>query len=420
MIICCFLLYSGHCSDTNEALKFYGEKRTKDGKGVTIASQQRYIRYYEYCLKNLKGLVPKVPKLMLEKLIITSIPKIAGPQHVEIEIDNVVCFKSKSVTPKKGDEYEIIVGGEVQGDCKIQLWVKTERLCHFWINTGFYTSETRLIKDTIDVANKDKSCSIFKKDFGVTPVFTLLQKADSMSEEEIDTKGLDESGEKKPKKSGSNDDKVIEKPTKVGKKPRDGESKGKETPKDGESNKKEPRGIDSDKGKELGEVTTKDKRSSRKSPLAQSGSVKRDGESKNGESKKDGADKKKGVSRDASPKTSKSRDSKKGGGSSKSPKVESADLVRALVTAVALDAADEPTKPSEEPIMPEPTQEELPAQEDATPRTREHAKSFYKYSDYKEVIEKMRSGGEVSDDEDSETESGSSSEIQDEQELTPA
>lgn len=53
MIIACFLI---HCNYLNygtapEALKFFGEIRTKNGQGVTIPSQRRFVRYYEYSLK---------------------------------------------------------------------------------------------------------------------------------------------------------------------------------------------------------------------------------------------------------------------------------------------------------------------------------------------------------------------------------
>ena len=32
LIICCYLMYAGVYSTTEESLKFYGEMRTKDGK----------------------------------------------------------------------------------------------------------------------------------------------------------------------------------------------------------------------------------------------------------------------------------------------------------------------------------------------------------------------------------------------------
>ena len=47
MLICCYLVWSGECANADEALALFGKMRTSNGKGVTIASQQRYVRYTE-------------------------------------------------------------------------------------------------------------------------------------------------------------------------------------------------------------------------------------------------------------------------------------------------------------------------------------------------------------------------------------
>jgi len=104
LIICCYLLHSGLCANTDDALRYYGERRTKDGKGVTIASQIRYIQYYERILKELNSIIPLPPKVILTKLIITPPPKLVGHPLVMIEIDNIVTHRSDEVHVEKKSE----------------------------------------------------------------------------------------------------------------------------------------------------------------------------------------------------------------------------------------------------------------------------------------------------------------------------
>ena len=53
-VICALLLHLGICESATQSMKYYGRQRTDDGKGVTIRSQQRYIKYYAKMLRKLK------------------------------------------------------------------------------------------------------------------------------------------------------------------------------------------------------------------------------------------------------------------------------------------------------------------------------------------------------------------------------
>ncbi|MCQ2820436.1 MAG: hypothetical protein MJ252_24490 [archaeon] len=47
MMAVCYLVFSGLCKNSQEALDHYAKQRTQNCKGVTIPSQKRYIQYFE-------------------------------------------------------------------------------------------------------------------------------------------------------------------------------------------------------------------------------------------------------------------------------------------------------------------------------------------------------------------------------------
>ena len=60
LLVSCLLrvMEGNKLRSADEALKFFGEVRTADGKGVTIPSQARYVRYWDYVLGKLNGVPP--------------------------------------------------------------------------------------------------------------------------------------------------------------------------------------------------------------------------------------------------------------------------------------------------------------------------------------------------------------------------
>ena len=72
VMIVCYLIFSGLCETSDEALAHYAKQRTLNNKGVTIPSQIRYVKYFETFLSAnferpfLKG-IPKLIRSELDK-----------------------------------------------------------------------------------------------------------------------------------------------------------------------------------------------------------------------------------------------------------------------------------------------------------------------------------------------------------------
>lgn len=91
VLVCCYLLHSKYVKDADAAMELFGDARTSNGewysvfkmptltlsillgKGVTIPSQRRYIKYYEHILKSPDRRV-LAPKLYIKRLQISNIP----------------------------------------------------------------------------------------------------------------------------------------------------------------------------------------------------------------------------------------------------------------------------------------------------------------------------------------------------------
>ena len=70
---------SGYCRTANQAQNFFGNKRTMNNKGITIPSQQRYVRYYAEALRN-QNFTPETifafprPICRLKQIVMHTIP----------------------------------------------------------------------------------------------------------------------------------------------------------------------------------------------------------------------------------------------------------------------------------------------------------------------------------------------------------
>lgn len=173
LVICCYLLHCGQCGTAEEAMEYYGSRRTADGKGVTIPSQIRYIQYYEKTLAMTSPLVS--PKLWIRGVLIHTIP--SGKKEVTILLersDGSLIYKSKPHKIRKNaqaincDFHQPV---KVRYDVKVTAIAGKSVLFSFWFNTAFVSDNLlSLEKKELDKACRDKK-KVFSKDLKVEVYF---------------------------------------------------------------------------------------------------------------------------------------------------------------------------------------------------------------------------------------------------------
>ena len=187
--ICCLLLYLNTFNTAEESLLYYGLLRVGSPKGITVPSQQRYVYYFEYILKNNIPHPIIFKKIIIRKITLFTVPKVGKKFQPNFKIENQEkIFKYSDIVKGKHSyslDLEFIdlslgLGISVCGDVRIQFYqiqfLKSEKLFKFWFNTNFLPQNGiyEIKKEAIDNACKDKNCKIYKKDFKIQIEFLYL------------------------------------------------------------------------------------------------------------------------------------------------------------------------------------------------------------------------------------------------------
>jgi phosphatidylinositol-3,4,5-trisphosphate 3-phosphatase/dual-specificity protein phosphatase PTEN len=207
LVLCCYLLYSGICKTADGAMGLFGDRRTKDGKGVAIPSQMRYIKYFEQLIHVYQGFIPR-SSLIFEGLTVSTTPKFDADggcdpfviirqrredhQHrclhhaegnfskpYEEILDTRTIVRPKHVTNQKNFRIDFNYELGERDDFVVELrsagTVGSENMCSFWLHAGFLSTDGKTVipKPMIDDAVKDKECKHFSHDFEVTVRYAL-------------------------------------------------------------------------------------------------------------------------------------------------------------------------------------------------------------------------------------------------------
>ncbi|CAD8179489.1 unnamed protein product [Paramecium pentaurelia] len=142
VMVCCYLLFSGKYTSSQDALAYYGLVRTQNKKGVTIPSQIRYVHYFSYALKN------ELVKMPFRQIELVSVRLVGVSNGTMIRVQNndrQLIEKAQIVSDK-----EILFAFNdifLQGDVLIQIFHKSivseSKILQAWFNTNFVSLSPR-------------------------------------------------------------------------------------------------------------------------------------------------------------------------------------------------------------------------------------------------------------------------------------
>ncbi|XP_045624701.2 phosphatidylinositol 3,4,5-trisphosphate 3-phosphatase and dual-specificity protein phosphatase PTEN isoform X5 [Procambarus clarkii] len=167
VMICCYLLHCRFKILAQDALDFYGDKRTFDRKGVTIPSQRRYVEYYAKLVTSNFNYNP--PYVRLREARMTA-PLSSVNSEVYLVISshsNKKGYSSQQCDVRKGKESIYLpvkdeVARPISGDIKIELkrtnFVRrTDKLFSAWLNTHFIFEEGKKLTNGCEITASDQN-----------------------------------------------------------------------------------------------------------------------------------------------------------------------------------------------------------------------------------------------------------------------
>jgi phosphatidylinositol-3,4,5-trisphosphate 3-phosphatase/dual-specificity protein phosphatase PTEN len=205
LVICCYLIYTGICRTADEALRVFGDRRTKDGKGVQIPSQIRYIRYFEQLVHTYQGFIAR-SRVFFKHIVLSTTPRfdadggsdpfavlqMRAPTHCHKAIghlegnvaepyvtvvDSRSLVKAAHVVNKRNIYIPLNVAAGPD-DVRLVLFDEDTRrnefMCALWVHCGFLphsadgVGQLEVPKTFIDDAVRDTAHKAFTADFTVT------------------------------------------------------------------------------------------------------------------------------------------------------------------------------------------------------------------------------------------------------------
>eukprot|EP01065_Artemidia_motanka_P014674 TRINITY_DN18527_c0_g1_i1.p1 TRINITY_DN18527_c0_g1~~TRINITY_DN18527_c0_g1_i1.p1 ORF type:complete len:1522 (+),score=438.66 TRINITY_DN18527_c0_g1_i1:110-4567(+) len=212
VVLCCLLMCGYEPSvlpagtSAAEALAYFSSARTKDGLGVTIPSQRRYVGYFETMISRFRGLPPPPRPLRLLKVIVQSPVKVSGaapwlyfmvhsgPKHLHTKVgcqevmrgpsEKLFDSRSRRESSPAGrfTVFDLSEGGQpptIRGDIKMTFMSSRklrgdEEMFHLWFYTSFVPpgpEPLRFVKHELDKACKDEHHKSYRRDLQVELYF---------------------------------------------------------------------------------------------------------------------------------------------------------------------------------------------------------------------------------------------------------
>lgn len=177
VVICCYLLYCGLWSTSEDALGFYAAARTLNSKGVTIPSQTRYVYYYEQVLHF--GLREE-KRLQVRRISLTPHPHNTWKEpslRIFVTHERKEVFVNRTVINDKEGLHFDVPDIEVAGDVKIEVhrakrFGKTKLMIGAWFNTRFVEDSYCIFpRPQLDTAYKRKADRAYSDHFAMEIFF---------------------------------------------------------------------------------------------------------------------------------------------------------------------------------------------------------------------------------------------------------